>query len=373
MTDWDPQQYQAIEKAVRWFEDYQSGKPVPMVHRIFGYAGTGKTTMAKHIAKMCGGQGNVMFGAYTGKASLVLRSKGCLGASTLHSTIYETEVDQDGVPHWHLNKKSILKQALLLIIDECSMVDEKLGRDVMSFRVPILVLGDPAQLPPPNGAGFFTNHQPDSMLTEVHRQAAENPIIWMATQVRNEIMLDPGTYGDSIVSSKADISLIDEYDQVICGLNKTRHLLNAQSRAYLGYNHDYPMIGERMICLKNDSKLGINNGGSFEVHALNDEKNGLDKNFWRARLKDTDFDLGVVDVKVHRHFLNPEVPAAKDWRWLKGSQEFDYGYAITCHKSQGSQYDGVLVFDESRYFRENWHRWLYTAITRAADKVRIVV
>ena len=57
------------------------------------------------------------------------------------------------------------------------MVDEDLGRDLLSFGKPVLVLGDPAQLPPVKGGGFFTEAEPDVMLTEVHRQAADNPII----------------------------------------------------------------------------------------------------------------------------------------------------------------------------------------------------
>ena len=370
--DWAPQQYAAIEKAVAWFNDWQAGKKVPQVHRIFGYAGTGKTTIAKEIARQCGAVGRILYGAYTGKAALVLRSKGCFGASTIHSMIYDTEVDQDGKPIWFLNRGSVVKNSALVIIDECSMVGKEIGQDLLSFKVPILVLGDPAQLPPPSGAGFFTNHAPDSMMTDIHRQGKDNPIIWMATQVREGNMLAPGQYGDSIVSNETNIEMVDDYDQVLCGRNETRMILNSQIRAHLGMIADYPVVGDRMICLRNDRKLGIYNGTMMQVKRVDEERNVKDAYFWRGRMDDLDTPGSVVDVKVNKNLLNPSAPAVKDWRWLSGSQELYYGYAITAHKSQGSQWDNVLIFDESRCFRDDWNRWLYTAITRAANKVRVV-
>ena len=60
------------------------------------------------------------------------------------------------------------------------------------------------------------------------------------------------------------------------------------------------------------------------------------------------------------------------WKNLQGSQEFYWGWIISCHKSQGSQWDNVYVVDESHVFRENKNKWLYTAITRAANSVTIV-
>ena len=54
------------------------------------------------------------------------------------------------------------------------------------------------------------------------------------------------------------------------------------------------------------------------------------------------------------------------------SDEFDYGYALTVHKAQGSQWDDVLLFDESYAFREHRARWLYTGLTRAAKRLTIV-
>jgi exodeoxyribonuclease-5 len=145
------------------------------VFRLFGYAGTGKTTLAKELAKTV--KGRVLYATFTGKASLVLRKKGCEDASTIHSLIYKVEVcEKTGEASFILNRDSDLADAALLIVDEVSMVG-RIWRRTCSASTKILVLGDPAQLPPVKDEGFFINAAPDVMLTEVHRQAQDNPII----------------------------------------------------------------------------------------------------------------------------------------------------------------------------------------------------
>ena len=174
---WSPQQDRALKEIAAWLK---SGRP--QIFRLFGYAGTGKTTLARHIAE--GIDGETVFAAYTGKAALVLRNKGCTDARTIHSLIYRAQDLDEEVPSFVINEQSPANDAALIIIDECSMVDEELGRDLLSFGRPVLVLGDPAQLPPVKGGGFFTEAEPDFMLTEVHRQAADNPIVRMSMIVR---------------------------------------------------------------------------------------------------------------------------------------------------------------------------------------------
>ena len=185
--EFSPQQDDALVAASRWLKagDRQ-------VFRLFGYAGTGKTTLARHLAEDV--DGDVLFAAFTGKAAQVLRSRGASKASTIHSLIYRpkgedvVEDEETGkkevLPTFSLNRQSPLSKADLIIIDECSMVDEELGRDLLSFGTPVLVLGDPGQLPPVSGGGFFTEHEPDILLEEIHRQARDNPIIELARQVR---------------------------------------------------------------------------------------------------------------------------------------------------------------------------------------------
>lgn len=360
---WTPQQSAALKAVETWF----ASRPRKQIFRIFGYAGVGKTSLARHFAASI--KGTVLYAAYTGKAALVMKRNGCNNATTIHSLIYKAEEDDDGLINFYLNPASPLKSAALLIIDECSMVDSDLAADVLSFNIPILVLGDPAQLPPLSGAGYFTNAEPDVMLTEIHRQAKDNPIVHLATTVREGSTLRVGKYGDSEVLSEVqsteDLAI---YDQVIVGRNNTRTGINRIIRSMIGKDTIFPDINDRLICLKNDKKMGILNGEMFSVSGLIPDSKT--KSVYK-KYKLTDFDNGTknIVVKVHNSFFDgSDTP---DWRYLKGTQEFDYGYAITCHKSQGSQWNDVLIIDESWCFREDARRWLYTAITRAQNKILV--
>src|SRR5262245_3424177 len=155
----------ALTAASNWLK---AARGRASIFRLFGYAGTGKTTLAKHLAE--GVDGKVLFAAFTGKAACVMRSKGCPGAATIHSLIYKARESGEEMPSFELWGEAPASKARLIVIDECSMVDAELARDLLSFGVPLLVLGDPAQLPPIQGGGFFTDAEPDAMLTEVHRR-----------------------------------------------------------------------------------------------------------------------------------------------------------------------------------------------------------
>src|SRR5215468_4518805 len=161
-----PEQDAALKAVAEWLKARPGQGQTPLIFRLFGYAGTGKTTLARHLAE--GVDGKVLFAAFTGKAAQVMRNKGCQGASTIHSLIYKTLESGAEQPSFELWDDAPASKAKLIIIDECSMVDAELGRDLKSFGVPLLVLGDPAQLPPIQGGGFFTDAEPDAMLTEVH-------------------------------------------------------------------------------------------------------------------------------------------------------------------------------------------------------------
>jgi exodeoxyribonuclease-5 len=361
---WSPQQDAALKAVAEWLR--RGDRPV---FRLFGYAGTGKTTLAKHIAEHVDGE--VAFGAYTGKAALVLRTKGCTDASTIHSMIYRSRESDENGPQFVLNRQSPASKADLIIIDECSMVDEELGRDLLSFGQPVLVLGDPAQLPPVKGGGFFTEGEPDVMLTEVHRQAKDNPIIHLSMQVREGGRLEPGLYGESRIIRRREIdaAAVMAADQVLVGLNKTRRLYNTRLRELNGYRDPMPAAGEKLVCLRNDKTKGLLNGGTWSIQALR----GIRNDFIRMDvLPDDDARRRSVEVAVHKAFFEgteEEVPFVL----RKESDEFTYGYALTVHKAQGSQWDDLVLFDESFAFREHRSRWLYTALTRAAEKITVVI
>jgi exodeoxyribonuclease-5 len=370
-----PQQDEALKSVGRWLK---SGRP--QLFRLFGYAGTGKTTLARHFAEHVDGQ--VQFAAFTGKAAQVLRSKGATNARTIHSLIYrprgeeavadETTGKTSINPTFSLNRQSPISRAKLVVIDECSMVDEQLGRDLMSFGTPILVLGDPAQLPPISGGGFFTEHEPDHLLTEIHRQARDNPIIRLALDVREGREFMAGDYGDAQVIGKEDVTqdLVLDADQVLVGTNRTRRRYNMRLRELKGFSANYPQAGDKLVCLRNDPAKGLLNGSLWKVMTSSREtvKPGINL---LVSPEEDDPDRGISKIKLLKAaFENPdeEIP----WQQKKRFDDFDYGYALTVHKAQGSQWDNVVLFDESFAFKETRQRWLYTAITRAAKQLTIV-
>jgi ATP-dependent exoDNAse (exonuclease V) alpha subunit len=365
MTTFTPQQDQALKAVSAWLK-----QPKEQLFRLFGYAGTGKTTLAREIAE--GVSGDVLFGAFTGKAASVMRSKGCDGAATIHSMIYRSRgTDEEDAPRFALNRQSEVKNARLVIIDECSMVDEALGRDLLSFGTKVLVLGDPAQLPPVQGGGYFTEQEPDVMLTEVHRQAEGNPIIRLSMQVRAGEMLDRGDFGEARVIRRSDLGqkIALSADQILVGRNQTRREVNQKIRALRNFDGSAPVAGEKIVCLKNNKDKGLLNGGTWTVKERAISAKGV---VTMRVLADDAPEEGLVKVSVLPEFFlgtEEQIPFSK----RREFDEFDYGYALTVHKAQGSQWNEVVLFDESFAFREHRERWLYTGITRAAERLTIVV
>jgi exodeoxyribonuclease-5 len=368
--DWSSQQEGALKAVGAWLADPDAQQ----VFRLFGYAGTGKTTLAKEFAQMAKGDNDekVLFAAFTGKAALVLQSKGCAKASTIHSLIYRLDDETAGVPQFVLDEDSKLKGARLLIIDECSMVGAELAADLLSFGTKILVLGDPAQLPPVKDAGFFTEHKPDVMLTEVHRQARDNPIIRVSMDIREGRQLPLMNEGPCRVISRKEVDPKDVLaaDQILVGMNKTRAAYNARVRELKKITGPTPLVGEKLVCLKNNRPKWLFNGGIWRVEKLRKS------NEHAIRMVIAPEDAGSTasnaQIKVHPYFFagrEGELP----WEERKESDEFTFGYALTVHKSQGSQWRNVYLFDESGVFREDRARWLYTGVTRAAEQLTVVI
>src|SRR5437763_8949513 len=265
MTVFTPHQDAALNAVAAWLKAKPGKGGTPQTFRLFGYAGTGKTTLARHLAEAV--DGKVLFAAFTGKAALVMRSKGCERASTIHSLIYKTRESGEEVPSFDLWDEAPASKAALIVIDECSMVDAELGRDLMSFGVPLLVLGDPAQLPPIQGGGFYTEVEPDAMLTEVHRQAEDNPIIRLSMDIRAGIELEPGRYGESEIVTRDDLDpqRVVEADQVLVGKNSTRRAYNMRMRPRRGFAGAMPLAGDKLVCLRNNRRKGLFNGGLWQV------------------------------------------------------------------------------------------------------------
>lgn len=394
---WSPQQEAALDAVGRWIKS--RNKPF---YQLAGYAGTGKTTLAKHLAESVKGQ--VYFAAYTGKAAHVLAKSGAPNVSTIHQLIYQPKdrnqsrlkqleldkaellikkpVDEKALrkiedsiaierknlsrPMFQLNSESPLQDAALLVVDEYSMIDAQMGADLLSFGCPILALGDPGQLPPVAGKSFFDGPA-DTVLTEIHRQAQDNPILRMASDVRFGRALRPGQYGSSRVVRYGDISREDLQkgilgaDQLLVGRNATRISSNGRMRELLGRSSKLPQRGDKLVCLRNDHQAGLLNGQIWTA-----EKDAI----WDGQyaiLNLSNDDGKTIDVSAHGDYFEGSAPNIFTKR---DAQEFDYGFALTVHKAQGSQWDNVLLLDE--WFGNDRERWLYTAITRAAESITVV-
>jgi exodeoxyribonuclease V len=356
-------QQEAVQRIKNWFG---TGRKV---FRLFGYAGTGKTTTIATAVQDMGLK--VEYVAYTGKAASVMRANG-LPADTVHGLIYKLDHKDPTTKEliFGINRQSRAKHADLIVLDECSMVGSAMADDLLSFKVPVLAIGDPAQLPPVKGAGFFVNGNPDALLTEVHRQAQESPVLRMATDVREHKPLALGEYGSSAVLRGDDVTDDDLWavDQVLVGTNATRVRLNRRARRHFGMTGPYPQFGERLICTRNNRGLDMMNGEMFSVVSCEE----LDDKWLSMSLATMDRETPEIieEVPVLKHFFDGAIQPM-DFELIR-SVHMDFGYAITVHKSQGSQWSDIMVLDESHVFRDNKFRWLYTGITRAQNSVKIV-
>ncbi|WP_191084759.1 ATP-dependent DNA helicase [Roseococcus microcysteis] len=413
-----PQQAAAIAGIVDW---YRTRRSQQQVFRLFGYAGTGKSTITAAAIEALGldpmardgdTAGGVLFAAFTGKAALVMTRKGT-PASTIHSLIYrvseatpeeiarvekelfdlqrdlrrmgpaerafaETQISKLQLrlaefhkPSFLLNEQSRVRDAALVVLDEVSMVGPEMAADLLAFGKPILVLGDPGQLPPIKGAGAFTEAPPDVVLTEIHRQAGESAIIRLATMARQGIEIPPGGHDEHVWKlprNAVGAAQMLRGGQVICGRNSTRLWLNGAMKAAAGFSATYPEgCSEKIICLKNRHDLGLVNGMFVNLTDIEDDG----PLSFRASVTTED---GLAIAGRHRFYkghyddhvrLQPD-RARQDWRELRGLIETSWGYAITCHKAQGSQWENVVVYDDGlSRTPDDRARWLYTAITRA--------
>lgn len=387
---------------------------------LSGYAGTGKTFLIDYVVRevlhLKAGD-EAVFVSPTGKAAANLVKNGTV-AGTVHSLIYMRDGDEFDVDE---NGEIIEKQALsfikrdkiderirLIIIDEASMVNETVLYDLLSFNVKCLFSGDGAQLPPVNGACPLLGNA-DYTLTQIVRQAKDNPIIQVATMAREGKRIPYGNYGDKVcvigrnaLSPAERKRLFLKADQIICGRNKTRNSLNAEIRGYKGISpeEELPIEGEKLICTLNDWEKPLDKDERFylvngiigtakEIVPSFDDLATMEftADFLEESVK-VSFDTGIFTKGEYTHLYGDRAVTLSDGtvvhesnfqllRKLRAVSEevicrFEFAYAVTCHKAQGSEFNFVIVFDESWVFEEERDRWLYTAITRAKEKLLII-
>ena len=395
-------QYLALEKALSWFKN-------PTKKQIFylaGFAGTGKTTIVKaFLKKLKLNPMRIAFCAFTGKAALALSNSTNYPASTIHKLIKRfEEVETVGNTkilkfrnvlsrreledvQGHEDYAEQINHTSLIILDECSMVNKVLLDELLNYDVPILALGDPGQLPPVAGNSPFENTEPDCFLTEIHRQALESPILKLATAARlrnfNEILtVSEEAKVIPTIEHREYLKDLKPQDQILCGTHKNRIQLTLQVRRNKNLT-EYPKSGEPIVCMKNNHEIGIYNGEQFTL--LEDAtKKGAN-----LILKT---DRGIFTSSAYYFDLLEEARACTNAKEMEAIIKkfketpnsahglFDFGYVLTVHKAQGSQWDRVLLFDDSKKlsFKPDrtidstlMGRWLYTGITRAAKELII--
>jgi exodeoxyribonuclease-5 len=294
--------------------------------------------------------------AFTGKAAYRLEQKGLFGAQTIHRTIY----DYDG----HKFHKKPYVDGDWFLIDEGSMVSTDLWVDLLSYGKPIIMLGDPGQLEPV-GKDPRLMHKADVVLDKIHRQAAESGIIQFATYVRLGKVLehDHSDEVDIYHGENPTVKDLKWADIILCGFNHTRIKLNRVirgTRAFGGLLNS----GEKIIILKNNPNFGVFNGQILTVKRI--ISNGR-----RLITCDCLVDDGrQVSLPLYKEQFGSKLVDFK--KISSDSQKIvlaDYGYCITTHKSQGSEWDKVLVIDEQCQIWDS-KRWRYTAITRAAVELK---
>lgn len=395
-------QLEACKLIVDWF--FNSTKQIFV---LTGYAGTGKTTLLKHVvlnALQLEPEVSAAFVTPTGKAATVLIKTG-IAATTLHKLIYQSQVYEEEV---EVNGKiitveklsfkrreSIDKNIRLIVLDEASMVSDEVIGDLANFGVKLLLCGDNAQLPPVGGLNNCLKN-PDYNLTNIVRQEQDNPIIMLSKMAREGQYIPYGRYGNTVYvvrkhtfTGERRIQSLLHANQIICGTNKTRVEINEEVRRYKGLG-SLPQTGEKLICTQNNWETYIDADMRFNL------VNGI-----IGKAYDTFYDVekAIGFMQFMPEFLNEYCPEALpfdagifidgNYRYKRNDyfektdesgepvgaftlNRFEYGYCISCHKAQGSEFDDVVVFDERYAFKEDKNRWLYTAITRAKKKLIIV-
>lgn len=405
-----PQQDKAMGLIKRWYAD-QSTKPFFILN---GFAGTGKTTLAKLFPETLGV--NVVYAAYTGKAALQLRKRGCVNATTLHKLLYspverdrtrlqelaqqleaalvtdplaegqEARQLRDAVlaerrrvskPTWERKEPRLPEKTELLVVDESSMVDQRVFDDILAIGLKTVFLGDPFQLPPVFGSSPVDSFDADVTLTDVHRQALDSAVLRAATQLRSDGRLIPTTRdadGGAFIVKKKDESGYEDYasaDQVLCGRNNTRRTINKRMRRRLVESGNIERselalaAGDKVVFLRNDHEDSVFNGTVAKLTSVVAGELASDEL--------------IVGGEADEHEIHgyPVWPGLLDERDMveapRRAQVVDLAYALTVHKAQGSEWDKVLIHDEAFGGAYDGQRWLYTAVTRARKSCTIVM
>lgn len=433
MVSLSPGQGAAVKAFAEWSRTASFAERDAPYFLLTGFAGTGKTTILPDLIDASGVPLNeIAFMAPTGKAAKVMTQKmRAMGvgaeATTIHKAIYRPRMHkadrleaeaaalkqklldltepseiadykdrirlierdlekayQDDGPQFSFNVDSAVRYKSLLVVDEASMIDTDMTEDLRYFGIPILAIGDPGQLPPINGNHGFMSREADASLTEIHRQAADNPIIALSQMIREGKRIKAQTMGSEVVicEKRNDAATYDlgRDVQIIVGRNEHRWRITRKLREMQGFAGQGPVEGELMMVWKNSRKYAtlVNGTPVMMTKSVGELQEGdvtCDCSF--VDEDGTEYEVSVIQGNLEENYLGPKnytanPRAVSKARREENNVEIDWAYAITCHKSQGSQWGDVVVHDESGFFNEP-EKWLYTAVTRASEKLTLVL
>ena len=384
-------QEQGLKIAVSRYQDHEPWTC------ISGYAGSGKSTLVKFIVAALGlYPEDVCYIAYTGKAANVLKQKGCPNATTAHKLLYHSKLLANG-KFIHTPRKTLEQPCKLIVVDEVSMLPKSLWDILLTHKIHVIALGDPEQLPPVEEDNGILQH-PHIFLDEIMRQAQESEIIRLSMHVREGRPLDSFNGNNSEVQiwdKSALVTGVYEWaDQIICATNANRNQLNALVRQLKGYP-ETPTAADKIIGLKNHWSIASNQGtpltngaiGNISTYSLSSLYTPVYMGIENNKIQTMKANVVTEDNEVFADLVIDYNQLLTGEKTLTGKQEymlsknknlpdppldFAYGYAITCWKSQGSEWDKVLLFEEKFPFNAVDHRkYLYTGITRAKEKLVI--
>lgn len=369
-------------EAVDWY--YNSSE---QVFEIEGPAGSGKSVLIYEILKALGLKSHQYLPmAYTGQASIVMRSRGFSTARSIHSSLYEVVETPDenvnlmyGIPY--KRKEFRLREFIdpnidLFFIDEAYMVPEYMKKDILSFGKKVLVAGDSHQLPPVGDKPGFLTGYGVHRLTELMRQAKDSAIVYIANRAMQGLPIHSGMYGNQVLvinDTEFIPQMIGFADSICCGTNRTRDTLNNYIRQIAGFsNSKTPIVGERIICRNNNwnmvqDGIALTNGLSGTVVSYPDATSYNGKVF-RVNFMPDLANTVFYNVPInYDYFVAPfdEKQNMKEYsnrRYMEG-EFFEFSYALTTHLMQGSEYKKGIYIEE--FMRPQIQNQLnYTGVTR---------
>lgn len=405
-------QQDAVEKIGVFWDKYGDDDKLKFspVFRLAGYAGTGKSTCISSFINETGLDDDMVATiTFTGRAALVLRNKGHK-ATTIHKLIYRPvereETYEEVNEHGQTVKKKrtkiefILKTRdeiingteddprdeplKLIVIDEASMVSAEIYNDLVKFNLPIIAVYDPGQLPPVFGKSPILSNEPDVFLTEIMRQALDNPIVKLSMWARDGRFIPYGNYDDKVlVISKNQLTddMLLQADIVLATTHKRKDTVNKYIREeLLGRTKPHPMLNDKLIFLKNNWEITngdvpiINGliGTLTEPISFEHCETGL----FKATITPDGSEIPFENIECNLDVFNPTLDRKAKEEIIKAFHSkgimMDSGYCITVHKSQGGEFPNVVFFADLWGDGEMRKRLLYTAITRASEKLIIV-